>query len=83
VLFAVALAHLAVLLWVLIRRRGIKPVLVINLLVAVAVLIFVMRQLPDEIRWFRSGVPTELFDYKMSIVSSFELMTLIASASAL
>jgi hypothetical protein len=79
---AIPTAEAAVALWVLVRRRGMAPVLVVNLLLAVAVLIFVLSYLPDEIADIRAGDATELFDYKNSILTVFELVTLIASAVA-
>ena len=49
------LAQVAVLVWALVRRRGMRPILVANLLFAAAVLIFVVPQLPEELRYIRAG----------------------------
>jgi hypothetical protein len=79
---AIPTAEAAVALWVLVRRRGILPVLIVNLLLAVAVLLFALSYLPDEIADIRAGDATELFDYKSSILTVFETVTLIASGLA-
>jgi hypothetical protein len=80
---AVALIQPAVLLWVVIRRRGMRPVLIVNLLFAVGILAFVVPYLPQELASIRAGEATELFDYKNAILTAFETATLLASAFAL
>jgi hypothetical protein len=45
---AVALAQLAVLLWVLVRRRGIRPVLAVNILFALGMLIGAGQLIREE-----------------------------------
>jgi len=79
---AIPTAEAAVALWVLVRRRGMVPVLVVNLLLALAVLLFALSYLPDEIADIRAGDATELFDYKNSILTAFEVAALVASALA-
>jgi hypothetical protein len=76
------LAQVAVLVWALVRRRGMRPILVANLLFAAAVLIFVVPQLPEELRYIRAGEATELFDCKNTILTAVELTTLVASVLA-
>ena len=79
---AVEFVQLGVLLWVLIRRRGVLPVLVVNLVAAIVVLQFAVPYLPAEIRDIRAGNAVELFDYKNVILTVFEGLTLIASGLA-
>jgi hypothetical protein len=75
-------AHVAALLWVLIRRRGMRPILVVNVLFGLAVLAFVWPYLPDELVDIRAGDAVELFDYKNTILTALELATLAASVTA-
>jgi hypothetical protein len=82
VTIAIVLIHLAALAWVLIRRRGMAPVLIVNLLFGAAVLAFVVPYLPNELAYIRSGGASELFDYKNAIVTAFEIVTLLVSALA-
>jgi len=58
------------------------PILIVNLLFAALELFFVAPQLPQELIDARAGGSTDWFDYKVTIWSSFELVTLIASAFA-
>ena len=76
------LAQLMLMMWVLARHRGMGPVLVINLLFAAMELFFVASQLPQELSYAPSGGSTDWFDYKMTIWSSFEFATLVASMFA-
>jgi hypothetical protein len=64
----VLLAQVAVLVWVLVRRRGMRPILIGNLLFAAAVLILVVPELPEELRYIRAGEAAELFDCKNTIL---------------
>jgi hypothetical protein len=80
---AIVLIELAALLWVLIRRRGMWPVLLVNLLWAAAVLNLVLPYLSGEIAYIREGEATELSDYKNTILTAFQTATLIASGFAL
>jgi hypothetical protein len=79
---AILLGQLAVAGWVLVRWRGMRPVLLINLICAAAVLYLVVPYLPDEIAFIREGEASELFDYKNTILTAFELVSLIGSAFA-
>jgi hypothetical protein len=78
----VLLAQVAVLVWVLVRRRGMLPILIVNLLFAATVLIFVAPQLPEELRYIRAGEATELFDCKNTILTAVELTTLAGTVLA-
>jgi hypothetical protein len=80
---AVVLVQVAVALWALVRRRGLAPVLIVNLLGAIGVLQFVLRYLPEEVASIRAGGATELFDYKNVILAVFEAVTFMASIIAL
>lgn len=79
---ALAVAQLAVLAWVLVRHRGMRPILIVNLLFAVGILLFVLEYLPGEIAYIREGEASELFDYKNTILTAFAAIMLIASAFA-
>ena len=79
---AIEFAQLGILLWVLVRHRGMMPVLLVNLVTAIVVLQFVLPYLPAEIRDIRAGNAVELFDYKNVILTVFEGLTLIASGLA-
>jgi len=81
-LVAIVLVQPAALLWVLIRRRGMWLVLLINMLFAVGVLALVAPDLPAELRYIRAGEATELFEYKNTIATVFETVTLLASGLA-
>ncbi len=74
------LAQLALLLWVLVRGRGMGPLLVVNLLFAALELYFVAPQLPQELGVARVWKSSDWLDYKMTIWSGFELATFVASA---
>jgi hypothetical protein len=76
------LAQLMLLLWVLVRGRGMGPLLVINLLLAALELYFVAPEVPQELSIARTWGSTDWFDYKMTIWSAFELATFAASAFA-
>ena len=79
---AILLGQLGAAGWVLVRRRGMRPVLLVNLLCAAAVLYLVMPYLPGEITFIREGEASELFDYKNTILAVFETIAVIASAFA-
>jgi hypothetical protein len=79
---AILLGELASAGWVVVRRRGMWPVLLVNLLCAVGVLWLVVPYLPGEIAFIREGEASELFDYKSTILTAFETVTLLASGFA-
>jgi len=79
---AILLGQLAAAGWVLVRRRGMRPVLLVNLLCAAAVLYLVVPYLRGEIAFIREGAASELFDYKNTILAVFETVSLIGSAFA-
>ena len=78
----ILLAQAAVFGWVLVRRRSMRPVLVVNLLFALGILVFVWPYLPSEVVYIWHGGAAELFDYKNSILTAFALATLAAAVSA-
>jgi hypothetical protein len=79
---AILLIQLAAVAWIVARRRGMRPVLLINLFLGALVLWSVVPYLPGEVAYIREGEATELFDYKNSILTTFEGVTLIASGFA-
>jgi len=79
---AVVLGQAAAAAWVIVRRRGMWPVLLVNLVCAAAVLIFVLPYLPGEVAYFREEPTSDPFDYKNSILTVFEAITVSASAFA-
>ena len=79
---AVVLAQLGVLLWVLIRRRGMRAVLVVNLMFAVGILWSVAAYVPSEVIFARSDPDSDWFDYKNTILTVFEAVTFSASLLA-
>ena len=79
---AILLGQLAAAGWVLVRRRGMRPVLLVNLLCAAAVLYLVLPYLRGEIAFIREGEASELFDYKNTILTVFETVSLIGSGFA-
>jgi hypothetical protein len=79
---AILLGQLAAAGWVLVRRRGMGPVLLVNLLCAAAVLYLVVPYLPGEIAFIREGEASELLDYKNTILTAFETTAVIGSAFA-
>jgi hypothetical protein len=79
---AILLGQLAVAGWGLVRRRGMRPVLLVNLICAAAVLYLVVPYLPGEIAFIREGEARELFDYKNTILTAFETIAVSASAFA-
>jgi len=72
-------AQLAVFLWVIIRRRGIRPVLIVNLLFAAGILWSVAGYVPGEVSFAWSDPDSDLFDYKNTIMAAFEGAVLLAS----
>ena len=80
---AIELVQVAALLWVLIRRRSMCPVLFVNFLLVIGVLLIVLPDLSGEIAYIREGEASELFDYKSTILTAFESVTFIASVIAL
>ncbi len=81
-IIGILLAQAAVLGWVLVRRRGMRPILVVNLLFAAGISVFVWPYLADEIAYIWRGRATELFDYKNSILAVFGLAMVAASVFA-
>ncbi len=79
---AIPLVQLMVLMWVLVRQRGIGLVLVVNILFAGMVLFFVAPKLPQELRAALAWGSSDWVDYKVTMWSSFELVTLGVSAFA-
>jgi hypothetical protein len=79
---AILLIQLAAVAWIVARRRGMRPVLLINLFLGALVLWSVVPYLPGEVAYIREGEATELFDYKNSNLTTFEGVTLIASGFA-
>ena len=77
-----AVVQFVALLWVLIRGRGMGPVLVVNLLFGAIALIFAGPQIPREIELARMGAIDKLIEFKATLWSLFELVALIASAIA-
>lgn len=67
-------AQLGILLWATAWRGGIKPILVVNLIIAGAVLLYNATRLPAAIQYQ---------DYPLIGLILFEFATLIASAGAL
>ncbi len=82
-LILLVLAQLGVFLWTVLRWRGIRPVLVTNLLLAAAMLFFVAPLLPPEVRYILSGAATDWFDFKATIWSFFESAVLTTALLAL
>jgi hypothetical protein len=78
----IPLVQLAAAVWVVMWRRGMLPWLMINLLMAVAVLALALPYVPHELTYIRSGAATELLDYLMVILTTFESVTIIASILA-
>jgi hypothetical protein len=78
----ILLGQLAAAAWVAVRRRGMHPVLLVNLLCAVAVLLLVVPYLPGEVAFIREGEASELFDYRNTLLTVFETAALIASPFA-
>jgi hypothetical protein len=70
----IVLAQGAVLLWVAGFRKGIKPILVVNLIVAATVLLYNATRLPIAIHYQ---------EYRLLGLVAFECGAMIASAGAL
>jgi hypothetical protein len=79
---AILLGQLAAAAWVLVRRRSMWQVLLVNLICAAAVLYLVVPYLPGEIAFIREGEASELLDYKNTILTAFETVSLLASGFA-
>jgi hypothetical protein len=75
-------AHLALVFWVVLRRRGMWPVLAVNSVVAVSVLWFAASSVPHEIAFAWSDPDSGWFDYKNTILTVFETAILLASLVA-
>ena len=78
----VVAAHLALVLWVVLRRRGMWPVLGVNFVFAVGVLWSVVSSVPSEIAFAWSDPDSGWFDYKNTILTVFETVILLASLLA-
>jgi hypothetical protein len=78
----ILLIQLAAAAWVVARRRPMWPVLSLNLLLGAAVLWLVVPYLAGEVAYIREGEASELFDYKSTILTAFEGVTLVASGFA-
>jgi hypothetical protein len=79
---AVVAVQLAVVAWVLVWRRGIWPALIVNFVFAVGVLRSVVTFVPGEITFAWSDPDSDLFDYKNTILTGFEAVTIFASLLA-
>jgi hypothetical protein len=75
-------AQLAVFLWVVIRRRGLWPVLVVNVVFAAGVLWSAVPYVVSEVTFAWSDPDSDWFDYKNTILTVFEGATLLASLIA-
>lgn len=82
VAWAVVVAHLALVSWVVLRRRGMRPVLVVNVVFACWVLWLVAASAPSEFAFAWSDPDAGWFDYKDTILTIFETVTLVASLLA-
>ena len=81
-MIGIILAELGVLLWVLLRRRGMWPVLVVNIVFGGAVLYVVVPYFPAESMYIWRGRAAELFDYKNSILTLTEAVVMGTSLLA-
>jgi hypothetical protein len=79
---AIITAQLGVVSWILVRRRGMWPALVVNMLFAVGVLWSIASYVPSEVAFARSDPGSDWFDYKNSILTGFEGVTALASLLA-
>ena len=75
-------AHLALVIWVVRRRRGIRPILAANLVIAGGILWSVASSLPSEIAFAWSDPDSGWFDWKYTIVTAFETAVVLASLVA-
>ena len=82
VTWAVVAAHIALVSWVVLRRRGMRPVLIVNFLFAGGVLWSVAASVPSEFAFAWSDPDSGWFDYKNTILTIFETMTFLASLLA-
>lgn len=80
--YIVGAVHLALVLWVVYRRRGMRPVLIVNLVFASWVLWSVAANVPHEIAFAWSDPDSGWFDYKDTILTAFETPTFLASLLA-
>jgi hypothetical protein len=79
---AVVAAQLGVVLWVLVRRRGMWSVLVVNFVFAAGVLWSVAPYVASEVTFAWSDPDSDWFDYKNTILTVFETVTVLASLLA-
>ncbi len=79
---AAILVQTGTMIGVLLRRRGMQPVLVVNLAFAAAVLLFIAPTLPDEIAVLRTGASGDLLDYQGLIWGCAEAILVVASVLA-
>ena len=79
---AVVAAQVTVALWVLIRRRGMWPALVVNLVFAAGVLLSVAPYVASEITFAWSDPDADVMDYKNTVLTGFETVTALASLIA-
>ena len=79
---AVVAVQLGVVAWVVITRRGIWPALIVNLVFAAGVLWSVVPYVASEVSFAWSDRDSDLFDYKNSILTGFETVTVLASLLA-
>jgi hypothetical protein len=79
---AIVAAQLGVVLWVLLRRRGMWPALIVNFVFAAGVLWSVAPYVGSEVAFAWSDPDSDWFDYKNTILTVFEGVTVLASLLA-
>jgi hypothetical protein len=79
---AVVAAQLGVVLWVLVRRRGMRPALVVNFVFAAGVLWSAAPYVVSEVTFALSDPDSDLLDYKNTVLTGFEGVTVLASLLA-
>ena len=79
---AIVAAQLGVVAWVLVWRGGMWPALVVNFVFAAGVLWSVAPYVVSEVTFAWSDPDADLFDYKNTILTSFEAMTVLGSLLA-
>jgi hypothetical protein len=79
---AVVAAQLAVVLWILVRRRGMWPALAVNFVFAAGVLWSVAPYVVSEVTFALSDPDSDLLDYKNTILTVFESVTALGSLLA-
>jgi hypothetical protein len=80
---AVTLAQIGALLCALLVRRGTRAILVTNLVIAGAVLVYWLPRLPVELSGIASRESSDILDNKVPLLCLFELALLIVSGLGL